>query len=93
MDNVAPFGYEFTQHLGASVSYGSTQTMVHIIVNQMEDNNIESIDFSYPVWGYENSKWNASKVMDALFSQTMHFAQFLKNHPLLEVLNQGWKEA
>ena len=55
LDNAVPFGYEFMQHFGAPMAYGSARTRVHIIVNHMEDNNIKPIGFSYPLCGYENS--------------------------------------
>ena len=92
LDYAAPFGHDFTKHLGVKDVHEPTAIRVHVLFRQKQ---VESpfVGYSFPLCGYEKNVWNHPDVMLAMRGQVLHFAKYVQNPQLGEALLRGLENA
>ena len=93
LDYAAPFGHDFTKHLGVKDVHEPNAIRVHVLFRQKQVEN-SLVGYSFPLCGYErNDIWNQPNVMLAMRGQVLYFAKYVQNPQLGETILRGLENA
>ena len=92
LDYAAPFGHDFTKHLGVENVHEPNPIRMHVLLRQREATS-PIVGYSFPLCGYEKSVWAYADVMLAIRGQVLHFAKYVECSQLGEAILVGLEHA
>ena len=92
LDYAAPFGHDFTKHLGINIDHDPITIRIHVLLKQKELDK-PFIGYSFPLCGYEKNVWNYPDVMLVKRGQVLQFSKYVQCPHLGEALLKGLEKA